>query len=120
MSETIDILSFCRILTDLTNKDKCKWQPASHKSRDRLVFESGYFEITLYQETEQNKKCYCIDIYSNEDMQYMPFIAEKGLNEVEYKVFGDLYKSIWSYYDRARSKKIKSFYDEIMEQTSKK
>ena len=77
MSETIDILSFCRILIDLTNKDKCKWQPASHKSRDRLVFESGYFEITLYQETEQNKKCYCIDIYSNEDMQYMPFIAEK-------------------------------------------
>ena len=49
----------------------------------------------------------------------MPFIAEKGLNEVEYKVFGDLYKPIWSF-DRARSKKIKSFYDEIMEQTSKK
>ena len=119
MTEKIDILSCCRILKDLTNKDKCCWKQTEHISRDRLEFETGCVEITLYQESEDRKKCYWIDIYSDDDMQYMPYIAEKGINEESYKVFGDLYKAIWSYYERSRSLKLTSFYNEIMEKTSK-
>lgn len=120
MSGKIDILSFCKILTDLTKKDKCVWRPTSHTSRDRLDFKSGYLEITLYQETEQRKKCYCIDFYDSEDQQYIPFIAEKEIDNEAYIVFGDLYKAVWDYYIRKRNQKIGSFLDEIMEQTSKK
>lgn len=120
MSEKIDILSFCKILTDLTQKDKCVWRPTSHSSRDRLDFKSGYIEITLYQETKQRKKCYSIDFYNSEDQQYIPFVAEKGIDNEAYVVFGDLYKAIWNYYIRTRNEKISSFLDEIMEQTSKK
>ena len=114
MSGKIDILSFCRILTDLTQKDKCVWRPTSHTSRDRLDFKTGYIEITLYQKTEQREKCYCIDLYNSEDQQYIPFVAEKGVDNEAYIVFGDLY------YIRTRNEKISSFLDEIMEQTSKK
>ena len=120
MSGKIDILSFCRILTDLTKKDKCVWRPTSHTSRDRLDFKTGYIEITLYQKTEQREKCYCIDLYNSEDQQYIPFVAEKGIDKETYIVFGDLYKAIWEYYIRTRNEKISSFLDEIMEQTSKK
>jgi len=122
MIEKIDILSFCRVITDLTNKDKCSWRPTAHKSRDRLDFKTGYIEITLYQEDKEKerKKCYCIEIFSNDDMQYMPFEAYKGDDGDAYKVFGDLYKAIWSYYERSRSKKIDAFYNEIMDLTSKK
>ena len=120
MSGKIDILSFCKILTDLTNKDKCMWRPTSHTSRDRLDFSTGYIEITLYQKSEQGEKCYCIDMYNNEDQQYIPFVAVKGVNNEEYRVFGNLYKAIWEYYIRTRNEKINSFLDEIMEQTSKK
>ena len=119
MINKIDIVSFCKVLTDLTNKDKCAWRQTAHTSRDRLDFKTGYMEITLYQAGKYRKKCYCIDIYSDDDMQYMPFSAEKDEDVIEYKVFGDLYKSIWAYYERSRSKKIVSFFDEIMEQTSK-
>ncbi len=119
MSEKIDILSFCRILTDQTKKDKCVWCPTSHTSWDRLDFKSGYIEITFYQETEQRKKCYCIDFYDSEDQQYIPFVAEKGVDTEAYVIFGDLYKAIWEYYVRTRNQKISSFLDEIFEQTSK-
>lgn len=120
MNGIVDIMSFCKILTDLTNKDKCKWQPTSHSSRDHLDFDTGYIEITLYQENEERKKCYCIDIYDNNHMQYIPYIAEKGVNKEEFKVFGNLYKAIWDYYIRTRNEKIDSFLNEILEQTSKK
>lgn len=120
MTEKIDILSFCKILTDLTKKNKCIWHPTSHSSRDRLDFKTGYIEITLYQESEQRKKCYCIDFYNSEDQQYIPFIAEKDVDVEAYVVFGDLYKAIWDYYIRTRNEKISIFLDEIMEQTSKK
>lgn len=119
MNGKIDILSFCRILTDLTNKDKCGWRPASHTSRDRLDFDTGYIEITLYQESEARKKSYCLDVYNKDDQQYIPFVAEKGIDNDTYVVFGDLYKSIWEYYSRKRNEKINSFFNEIMEQTSK-
>lgn len=119
MDKKIDIISFCKILTDLTNKDKCTWRPTSHKSRDCLDFKSGYIEITLYQETENMSKCYCIDIHDKEDMQYIPFWAEKGNDMMRFEVFGDLYKSIWAYYERKRNAMIDSFYKEIMELTSK-
>ncbi len=119
MNNMVDIVSFCKVLTDLTNKDKCMWRQTAHTSRDRLDFKTGYMEITLYQESGDRKKCYCIDLYSDDDMQYMPFTAEKGDDEIEYKVFGDLYKAIWSYYERSRSKKIDAFYNEIMDITSK-
>lgn len=119
MINKIDIVSFCKVLTDLTNKDKCMWRQTAHTSRDRLDFKTGYMEITLYQASVDRKKCYCIDIYSDDDMPYMPFTAEKGDDEIAFKVFGDLYKSIWAYYERSRGKKLVSFYNEIMEQTSK-
>lgn len=119
MTEKIDILSFCRILTDLTKKNKCIWHPTSHTSRDRLDFGTGYLEITLYQESEERKKCYCIDIYNNDDQQYIPFVAEKGVDDEAFRVFGNLYKSVWEYYIRTRNEKIGSFLSEIMEQTSK-
>lgn len=119
MNGKIDILSFCRILTDLTNKDKCDWRPTSHSSRDRLDFDTGYLEITLYQELKPRKKCYWIDIYNKDDQQYIPFVAEKGVDNDAYIVFGNLYKSIWEYYIRTRNEKITSFLNEIMEQTSK-
>ena len=119
MIEMIDILSFCATLTDLTNKDKCKWRRTAHSSRDRLEFQTGYIEITLYQENQERKKCYCIDLFGNDDMLYLPFMAEKGNNEEEFKVFGDLYKSIWAYYDRLRREKISSFFNEIMDLSSK-
>lgn len=119
MIEKIDILSFCKVLTDLTNKDKCQWRPTPHMSRDRLDFITGYIEITLYPETKDRKKCYCIDLFSNDDIQYMPFEVNKEDEEEAYKVFGDLYKAIWFYYDRIRNNKIISFYKEIMDLTSK-
>lgn len=119
MTGKVDIISFCRILTDLTNKDKCNWKQTEHTSRDRLDFESGYIEITQYVESDKSKKFYRIDVYSDDDMQYMPFEAYKGDDVEPYKVFGDLYKAIWSYYERSRSKKIDAFYYEIMDITSK-
>ncbi len=125
MSEKIDILSFCRILTDLTNKDKCDWHPTSYTSRDRLVFDTGYLEITLYQESlesqksEERKKWYCIDIYNKDDEQCIPYIAEKGVDNEAFVVFGDLYKAIWAYYIRTRNERISSFLNEIMEHSSK-
>ena len=121
MNEKIDILSFCRILTDLTNKDKCDWHPTSHTSRDRLDFKTGYLEITQYQQTDKKNKFYRIDLFDRDDMQYVPFEAEKGIEaETEaYDVFGNLYKAIWEYYIRTRNEKISSFLTEILEQTSK-
>lgn len=121
MNGNIDILSFCRILTDLTNKDKCDWHPTSHTSRDRFDFKTGYLEITQYQQTEKKKNFYRIELFNSDDMQYVPFEAEKD-NETDaeaYVVFGDLYKSIWDYYIRTRNEKITSFLNEILEQTSK-
>lgn len=119
MIESVDIISFCKILTDLTNKGKCEWRQTSHAYRDRLDFESGYVEITQYKESSTMKKLYAIDFYSNEGTQYVPYIAEKDIDVDEYKAFGDLYKAIWEYYTRARNEKISSFLNEIMEQTSK-
>lgn len=119
MIESIDIISFCKILTDLTNKSKCKWRQTSHAYRDRLDFQSGYVEITQYKETQTMKKSYAIDFYNNDGTQYVPYIAEKGIDVDEYKVFGDLYKAIWVYYERLRNEKIGSFLDEVMDITSK-
>lgn len=120
MNANIDILSFCRILTDLTNKDKCNWYPTSQTSRDRLDFDTGYIEIIQYKESEKEKKSYYIDIFnSRDDFRYPPFIAEKEDGNEMYIVFGDLYKAIWSYYERTRNRKINSFLTEILEQTSK-
>lgn len=120
MIDRIDILSFCRILIDLTNKDKCKWSPSPHNSRDHLDFDSGSIEITQYQETENTKKSYYIDIYNSiDDFRFPPFIAEKNDGGEQYKVFGDLYKAIWAYYERIRDEKITSFLNEILEQSSK-
>lgn len=120
MCDRIDIKSFCKILTDLTNKDKCSWRPTLHASRDRLDFKTGYIEITLYQEKEQMNKYYCIDFYDNEDCQYLPVRAYKGIDNENFIVFGDLYKAIWDYYIRTRNKKMNSFLIEILEQSSKK
>lgn len=119
MIESIDIISFCKILTDLTNKGKCKWRQTSHVYRDRLDFESGYVEITQYKESQEMKKSYAIDFYSNDGTQYVPYIAEKEIDVAEYKVFGDLYKAIWAYYEKQRNEKISSFLNEIMDLTSK-
>lgn len=120
MSHNIDIISFCKILTDLTNKNKCNWKQTSHAFRDRLDFSTGYLEITQYKESEEIKKSYAIDFYSNDGVQYVPYVAEKGIDVELYVAFGDLYKAIWLYYERIRNEKISSFLDEIMEQTSKK
>lgn len=119
MKEQIDIISFCKILTDLTNKDKCEWIQTSHVFRDRLDFKSGYLEITQYGETSERNKTYVIDFFGKDDSQYVPFMAEKGVDNVKYEIFGNLYKSIWSYYERKRNEKINTFLEEIMEQTSK-
>lgn len=120
MNVNIDILSFCRILTDLTNKDKCNWAPTSQTSRDRLEFSSGYIEIIQYKGTEDTKKSYYIDIYNTrDDFRYPPYIAEKESENEMYVVFGDLYKAIWAYYERTRNKKINAFLTEILEQSSK-
>ena len=120
MNASIDIMSFCRILTDLTKKDKCNWYPTPQTSRERLEFDTGYIEIIQYKETENSKKSYYIDIYNTrDDFRYPPFIAEKEGNNEMYVVFGDLYKAIWNYYERTRIRKINSFLTEILEQSSK-
>lgn len=113
----IDIVSFCKILTDLTNKDKCHWKQTPQISRDRLEVESGYIDITLFEEPE--KKYYSIEMFPNNNEQCVPFVAIKGIDEVEFKVYGDLYKSIWDYYTRIRNKQLNVFYNEIMDITSK-
>ena len=121
MNVNIDIISFCKILTDLTNKDKCNWYPTSQTSRDRLEFETGYIEIIQYKNLENSRKSYYIDIYNTrDDFRYPPFIAEKEDEYEMYRIFGDLYKAIWAYYERTRDKKINSFLTEILEQSSKK
>lgn len=120
MTEKIDIISFCRVLIDLTNKDKCEWHPTSHTFRDHLDLKSGYLEITQYKETEERKKMYVIDLYNNDGSQFVPFVAEKGVDVEAYKVYGDLYKAIWDYYVRTRNEKVNSFLNEIMEISSKK
>lgn len=121
MYGTIDILSFCRILTDLTNKDKCEWRPTSHKSRDRLDFKTGYIEITQYQKSDKRNKFYHIELFNDDDSQFIPFEAEKDkeIDSEAYIVFGNLYKAIWNYYIRTRNEKIGSFFNEIMEVSSK-
>lgn len=121
MNDSIDILSFCRVLTDLTQKGKCKWMQTPHNSRDRLDFKTGYVEITQYQETDKRKKCYVLDFYDDNDSPFIPIIAEKGVeaDADAYKVFGDLYKSIWGYYEKNRNEKIATFYEEIMCKTTK-
>lgn len=117
MKGQIDIISFCKILTDLTNKDKCNWNQTSQISRDRLDLKSGYIDITLFEDID--KKYYCIDVFNSNGMQCIPYIAIKGVDIEGYKVYGDLYKSIWEYYERVRNRQLSKLYVELMEITSK-